>query len=105
MSDRWRRACASRPDGTGRCTDELELETLLVERQSIALRRRGKPALWADREALDRDDPRRLGDARFKLGHRLEAGLLGADEAQHDRPVVRHVPQRFERAGPRIVVL
>jgi hypothetical protein len=61
--------------------------------------------LRTERQALQRHDARRLGDAPLELAGRFEPALLGAHEPEHDRPVVGDVPQRLERAGPLVVVL
>src|SRR5258708_28943981 len=104
-----------RPTGPGRSRvaphrpydagHQPQLLGLLLRRDAVALHRRREAALRAQREAVQRQVPRRLLDARAHLVVGLQPRLLGRHQAQHHGAVLRHVAQRLEPAGARVVVL
>src|SRR6185503_911249 len=94
----------STPHFLGHFDDQGELRPLLVLRQGVALLGRGEAALRRQAKLLERNIFRRLLDAPLDLVFRLQPPALAGDEAEHDLAVLRHQPQRLERAGARAVV-
>src|SRR5512134_1743881 len=96
---------AATPDLGRRLDDERELALLVVRGNPVAFYRAREPALRAQREPLERNEPRRLVDAALELVLRLEPRLLGGDEPEHRGLPRAEVAERLERAGARRVVL
>src|SRR5580693_2661277 len=98
----WQWPCLA-PDVLGYVDDEAELRLLVVQRQRIALRRRGEAALAGQAELVERHVFRRFVDAALEVVRGFELRALCGDQAQHHLLARRHETQRLEPAGPLIV--
>src|SRR5262249_48929455 len=92
------------PDLAGGLGHQGQLRRLLGLGQEVPLLSRGESTLRAQRQALERDESRRLPDPPLELARALERGALGGDKPQHHRAIVGHVSERLEAAGARVVV-
>src|SRR5262245_26268501 len=99
------RASRAAPDVARSLADQRELCLLVRRRQQVALLRRGKSTLWAQREPLQRHELRGFANPPLERAPVLQCGVLGRDQPQHHRSIVGHVPQWLEAPGARVVVL
>ena len=83
------------PHLVGDLSRELELLALIVRREPVAFVSRGKPALRAERQALEGHDCRGFLDACPHIRSRLEPWNFRADQSEHHDPIVRNVTQRL----------
>src|SRR5215475_10247548 len=82
----------------------LELTSFLVDGKAVSKDRRGKAALWAERQAFQRHKAARLRDATDEVFRCLDLRPLGADQSEDHHLVIRDMPERRKRARPIIVV-
>src|SRR4029078_6719534 len=75
---------------------EFELGELLVDREVVALARRGEAALRGEAELIEVGVLRGLRDAGLEELLGLEVRALRGDEAEHDGLALRQVAQRLE---------
>src|SRR5438874_2301992 len=93
------------PDFAGGFNHETQLRDLLVPVQTIALDGRGKAALRAKAELLERHVFCRFVDPALQIVLAFERGALAGHEAEHHSFVPpRHEAQRLEPTRAGIVV-
>src|SRR5690606_12419318 len=94
---------ASTPYRPRHVHDELQLVTLLLHGDLVAVHRAAESALRAERELLDRRVLRGLLDAALEIVGVLELAELGGHQSQHHGLVLRQEAQGLEVPGTRIV--
>ena len=77
----------------------------LLDRQRVAVDRRGEAALGREAELVEVDELRGLLDPAFEEVLGLELAALGGDQAEHDDLALGHEAQRLEAAGACVVPL
>ena len=95
----------SAPDFAGGFDDEAQFCVLLLDRQRVAVDGRGKAALRAEAELVERDVFRGFVDPALQQVLAFELRSFACDEAEHHAFLtLRHKAQRLEPAGARVVV-
>src|SRR5581483_2956778 len=83
---------------------EFQLALLVVRADQITDHIRGKAALRADGQLIERDELCGFVNPALQPVASFHLRYLRTDEPQHRDLALRHEPQRFERAGARAVV-